>query len=682
MVEQVVLEERLAPARNLRFTSFEKTEDAGRAARIDARTFSGNSLSEARRIALAALGELELQLRSLPGTSDGTPLPQARLLAARGPHSVILPQRRAILAMKAFLTLVLFAFVAAGSAHAQCTPTLDFIFRPQCYTASGSGNTLVSQADAAFNAAAAIVAAGTNQAGATVELGNVLWPICNNQQGWVQPQNTGGNGAVSIHGAGALSAFLNVSCTIHRTALPTGAQSGQPVSQAALWCPVYTTPAQNTVQWEGFGIFANGAATLAVDEECYLASPVFRDLTFSGGAGDGTALSAVARFGNNSYASQSWIFQAQFEDISINGGPQGSGATFTASVNSGTGVPTVTITAGGSGYSANTVVYLDLCPASLGSTPQRLSVTVNGSGTITAVTNPNSYTFYACSSNVYAHAFDPTYPTHYGIVLDHVSDSTFINVLPQTGTWAAMISTGVQDGSNTFIKVHPCCGGIPVGIQDVACNNTYDHTEMDTIGLAGFVLYGCADPSIVQTEWLWAVTKSGATEYFLATGTNASIINGHCDAGLENTAAGAQQFSFNFGTSTRGAATLILGEQECENTLHTPVNVIPGTLTATVGTLANCASSASPAACAAAAAGSVAIASGSTSVVVNTTAVTASSQIIVGSDASLGSRLGVICNSANPAPYVSARTPGTSFTVSLPTAPATNPACLSYALVN
>ena len=51
-------------------------------------------------------------------------------------------------------------------------------------------------------------------------------------------------------------------------------------------------------------------------------------------------------------------------------------------------------------------------------------------------------------------------------------------------------------------------------------------------------------------------------------------------------------------------------------------------------------------------------------------------------DSSLGTKNGVTCNATFVAPWVSARTAGTNFTVSLGTAPATNPACFSYTIKN
>lgn len=108
----------------------------------------------------------------------------------------------------------------------------------------------------------------------------------------------------------------------------------------------------------------------------------------------------------------------------------------------------------------------------------------------------------------------------------------------------------------------------------------------------------------------------------------------------------------------------------------------PGITVSAYGTLTNCSSSASPAVCAAAPSGSVVVAAAATTEVVNTTAVTASSQIQLTFDSSLGTKLSVTCNTTVVQGTVSARTGGTSFTITVPTAPTTNPACFSYTIVN
>jgi hypothetical protein len=103
-------------------------------------------------------------------------------------------------------------------------------------------------------------------------------------------------------------------------------------------------------------------------------------------------------------------------------------------------------------------------------------------------------------------------------------------------------------------------------------------------------------------------------------------------------------------------------------------------------TITNCAViTASPAACGVAAAGTVAVPTAATTYTVNTQAVTANSQIIIQQDTSTtaGTRLGVTCNTtvSTALPLLTAKVAGTSFTFSL-TAPAVNPACFSYQVIN
>ena len=103
----------------------------------------------------------------------------------------------------------------------------------------------------------------------------------------------------------------------------------------------------------------------------------------------------------------------------------------------------------------------------------------------------------------------------------------------------------------------------------------------------------------------------------------------------------------------------------------------------TLSSASNCSSSASPAVCASAPSGSVVVAASTTTVVVDTTVVTANSQIFVQEDSSLGTKLGVTCNTtpATAPPTISARSAGTSFTITT-TSPTTNPRCFSYQVVN
>lgn len=140
------------------------------------------------------------------------------------------------------------------------------------------------------------------------------------------------------------------------------------------------------------------------------------------------------------------------------------------------------------------------------------------------------------------------------------------------------------------------------------------------------------------------------------------------------------------GLATTGSGNAVLATSP---TLTTP-NIgaatgtsvtVSGLLSGSTLSLGSCASSASPAVCGTSPTGSVIVAAGATTVVVDTSAVTANSQIMLTFDTSLGTRLSVTCNTTNPLPYVSARTAGTSFTITS-SAPVTNPACISYLVVN
>jgi hypothetical protein len=120
-----------------------------------------------------------------------------------------------------------------------------------------------------------------------------------------------------------------------------------------------------------------------------------------------------------------------------------------------------------------------------------------------------------------------------------------------------------------------------------------------------------------------------------------------------------------------------------------PALVVSGTvngnksLMSTYATATNCGVNGAPANCGSAAAGAVVVAAASTTVVVNTSSVTASSEIFLQEDSSMGTRLSVTCNTTLGRSYVvTARTAATSFTITSSAAPATNPACLSYRVVN
>lgn len=110
---------------------------------------------------------------------------------------------------------------------------------------------------------------------------------------------------------------------------------------------------------------------------------------------------------------------------------------------------------------------------------------------------------------------------------------------------------------------------------------------------------------------------------------------------------------------------------------------VTGTLVPTRLSFADqCASVTSPATCGTKPAGASAIPTGGTTFIVNTSAVTANSQIDVQFDSSLGTLLGITCNTTIQPIVVTARTAGTSFTVTTSANPVTNKMCFTYTITN
>jgi hypothetical protein len=157
---------------------------------------------------------------------------------------------------------------------------------------------------------------------------------------------------------------------------------------------------------------------------------------------------------------------------------------------------------------------------------------------------------------------------------------------------------------------------------------------------------------------------------------------------LTNTAAPAGAF-FNFGLADVGTSAISASSNGVNNIglVFDPANLRLNADQSNVRVLAlstttNCADSAGAAACGSAAAGAFVVDAAASTVVVSTTAVTANSEIFVQYDSSLGTRLGITCNTTVALPAVTARTAGASFTVTVPVGPITNPACYTYHVVN
>lgn len=215
-----------------------------------------------------------------------------------------------------------------------------------------------------------------------------------------------------------------------------------------------------------------------------------------------------------------------------------------------------------------------------------------------------------------------------------------------------------SDASRTITGLAGGADGRIITLLNVGANNIVLANASGSSTAANQFLFG-ADATIAPNSAMVLIYDSTSSRWRGAN-LNASSLNG---------ATMAAPGAIGGGTPAAGTFTTLTAT---------------GALTAeTFNSETNCSSSASPAVCADAAAGSVVIAAAATSVVVNTTKVTANSQIIITEDSSLGTKLSVTCNTTLARNYaITARTAGTSFVITTDVAPVTNPACLSYWIVN
>lgn len=197
----------------------------------------------------------------------------------------------------------------------------------------------------------------------------------------------------------------------------------------------------------------------------------------------------------------------------------------------------------------------------------------------------------------------------------------------------------------------------------IASGNASNFTNTTQGGVDGYF-------SSFNHQGLGAVSK--ATQYYAHTPTtpNGGTITDFAHFRTGNSATGVTT-SYAYYADTQTGAT----------NKYSFYAVADPTFFPAIGT-PNCTSSASPAVCSTFNAGSVVIPAGGTDIVVNTTAVTANSQIFAIFDQSLGTKLGVTCNTTTTNPHIGARVAGTSFTIHANAAIVTNPACFSFFIIN
>lgn len=229
---------------------------------------------------------------------------------------------------------------------------------------------------------------------------------------------------------------------------------------------------------------------------------------------------------------------------------------------------------------------------------------------------------------------------------------------------AASITSGTIDGT-TIGATTPSTGGfssvVTSGSPGVAGHVT--DTLICTQGSSNCYVQILLQPA--GASWQISSAGSGATTLpggiYVFDGTNVR---------MAWEAAGS--FGFGIGNSTTSASADPFF-----------VNGSTGAMTTTtVNTKGNCFTGASPAACGASPSGFVVVAAAASTVLVNTTSVTAHSEIHLTFDSSIGSTLSMTCNTTPVQPTVSARVASTSFTITVPVSPITNPACFTYNIIN
>jgi hypothetical protein len=315
-----------------------------------------------------------------------------------------------------------------------------------------NGNT-PTQGYCAFYTAASQV---TSTSAPTLQLGAGIYAT---NIGWMEPTvSAPGNPVVSIRGLGP-----NISI-IRQTADISGG------TNATLQNPVANTIYNfGRFEWENFSVDANYLAVAPM--QVYAAQQyVIRDVDLMNAKPGSDHYVEFGAAGNTG-----WTYEMTLENlnlVSTLGG--GTGAQISTTVSGG--VPSFTITNGGSGYTQSQVVaYL----AGIGSSGAPCSSMGTTTATVTSgVVTAISSTATGCVAPVYAMIYG-NINISYGYKFTNAADSHLISGLTDglVGNVAAFYVSNISS-QLTFVKSHPI--GTMEGIQDWASNSWID-TEYDTI---------------------------------------------------------------------------------------------------------------------------------------------------------------------------------------------------------
>jgi hypothetical protein len=330
-------------------------------------------------------------------------------------------------------------------------------------------------------------------------------------------------------------------------------------------------------------------------------------------------------------------------------------ARFTSTVATGTAPFTVASTTNVANLNASSLAGATFAaPGAIGGTTPSTGTftTLSATGAITSTLATGTAPFTVASTTPVANlainaAGVPAMPVPYGTGAGSVNVMT-VTTVPAVATNAA----------GTIVAVLPNLA------------NTTATPTLNVGGAGAMTITRFGQHALVSSDY-----TTTAIAYFVSDGTRWQLQNPQNAVMVNNTTLSGNQIVVGGG----GTGHIIATSANCSVSGSTFLCGLYGTST-------NCSSSASPAVCAAAPAGSVALPTGTNpTLVVNTTAVTANSQIMLTVDESLGTKLSVTCNTTLSTlvnPVVTARTAGTSFTFTIGAVIASNPACVSYSIIN
>lgn len=278
-----------------------------------------------------------------------------------------------------------------------------------------------------------------------------------------------------------------------------------------------------------------------------------------------------------------------------------------------------------------------------------------------------------------------------------------------------LVDAGAATGSLTSVTINGLAGMNTFAVTGTATDPIYTQTKTTDLDLSAgganygkiklpvaaspsFTCQGCLQYGTTQKRFYQDTNEAGTMGYLLTSVDVSAAATGAGFLGQAASVGGAPPvLTARTLTGTANEITVTAGDFSATPTLSLPAaltftgkTVTGGTITGQVSvssalykTTTNCADAAGAAACGAAPAGAFVIDAGATTVVVSTTAVTANSRIIITEAPYLATELSITCNTALLRTYaVTALTAATSFTITTSATPVTNPACLTYLVIN